>query len=104
MFTVGCEKDDDVSEGGTDVLGEISDTFTDIDGNVYHTVVIGFQTWAVENLKTTKYNDGTPIPNVTDDHEWVIVTTGPTAITITLKEMLKSTEGYTTLKQQIRIC
>ena len=46
------------------------DTVTDIDGNVYHTVVIGDQEWMLENLKTTRYSDGTPIPNVTDTTEW----------------------------------
>ncbi len=43
----------------------------DIDGNSYKTVNIGNQVWLKENLKTTRYNDGTPIPQVTDNDSWV---------------------------------
>jgi uncharacterized protein (TIGR02145 family) len=47
----------------------------DADGNVYTSVTIGEQVWMAENLKTTKYSDGTPIPNVTDLTEWPNLTT-----------------------------
>jgi uncharacterized protein (TIGR02145 family) len=61
LFTAGCAS---VNEP---VFG---DNVTDVDGNVYHTVTIGTQTWMIENLSTTRLNDSTAIPVITDSAAW----------------------------------
>ena len=53
-----------------------NNAITDGEGNKYNSVAFGTQIWMVENLRTTKYSDGTPIPNVTDNTQWYKVSTG----------------------------
>jgi uncharacterized protein (TIGR02145 family) len=48
----------------------------DADGNNYNSVVIGNQEWMAENLKTTRYDDGTPVAPVTDNSGWENLTYG----------------------------
>ncbi len=48
---------------------------TDNEGNAYSVVTIGTQVWLGENLKTTRYNDGTAIPYVIEGINWANTTT-----------------------------
>ena len=54
----------------TFVKPQESGTTTDSEGNVYHWITIGNQTWMVENLRTTKYRNGESVKNITDNTEW----------------------------------
>jgi uncharacterized protein (TIGR02145 family) len=47
-----------------------TESVKDIEGNEYKSVKIGNQIWTVENLRTTKYNDNSTIPLVTDAAAW----------------------------------
>lgn len=44
-----------------------TDTVKDVEGNVYRTIKIGNKLWMIDNLRTTKLNDGTPITNISTD-------------------------------------
>lgn len=52
------------------------DSVADIDGNIYHVVPIGNQSWLRENLRVRKYRNGDAIPNVLGDNQWKALTTG----------------------------
>ena len=45
-------------------------TVMDIEGNIYNTITIGTQKWMKENLKTTKFLNGSDIPLVTSSLDW----------------------------------
>ncbi len=47
---------------------------TDIDGNLYKTVVIGSKVWMAENLKVTKLNDNTDITYAPEAVDWIVLT------------------------------
>ena len=73
----GCKKKEDEPPPSTTVnLYTQGNGVTDINGHTYNTMVLGTQEWMQENLRTTKYATGDPIPNVTDSAQWVNLTTG----------------------------
>jgi uncharacterized protein (TIGR02145 family) len=89
LFVVfpSCQKDefnqdtiphmDEMSSSASSINGNLTQgKVKDIDGNVYKKVKIGKQWWMAENLKTTHYNNGIPIPIVMDNSEWSALTTG----------------------------
>ncbi len=53
----------------------LDSSLVDIDGNIYPIIKIGTQWWMAENLKVTKYRDGTSITHVTDNHAWASLST-----------------------------
>jgi uncharacterized protein (TIGR02145 family) len=75
LFAVGATKRRDTrSESSSSSPAAVG--ATDVDGNRYTAVTIGSQVWMVENLATTRYRDGSPIPWVEDDDQWSTLSTG----------------------------
>lgn len=52
------------------VKAQKNNVITDIDGNRYKKVSIANQVWLQENLRTTTFNDGTPILKVESNTTW----------------------------------
>jgi uncharacterized protein (TIGR02145 family) len=69
--------------------------FKDVEGTVYKSVYIGNQLWQAENLRTTKFNDGTPIPVVENQSTWFKNFSSTTAV-----PMVSVYNNDLTLKQQ----
>ena len=70
-----CSKEEDLPS----ILFNPSVTYgsmTDQNGNKYKTVIIGNKEWMAENLRTTIYRNGDPIPNVPDSSAWRKLYTG----------------------------
>jgi uncharacterized protein (TIGR02145 family) len=88
LLMPSCKKDDDRPRssgggggGGSGLPSYLNaalsyGTVTDQDGNSYYTIQIGGQEWMAQNLRTTTYANGDPIPNVTDGNQWGELTTG----------------------------
>ncbi len=78
----GCELIDDLIEDDDNDNGieNGNDVVTDIDGNVYQTVIIGDQEWMAENLRVTRYSNGDAIPTGLSNEEWEDTTDGAYAI------------------------
>lgn len=61
----------EVSMGGQEILPPTGAAVADADQNTYGILRIGRQYWMDANLRTTKYNDGSPIAHVADSEEWM---------------------------------
>lgn len=60
-----------ISSGkNTEFEVNVETVLKDIEGNIYNYIKIGEQLWMSENLKTTKLNDGSEIPLVTENDTW----------------------------------
>ena len=52
-------------------VGKLGNGLKDIEGNSYKTTIIGKQEWMAENLKVSKFNDGSSIKNLTTNDDWM---------------------------------
>ena len=69
-FRIRAENDLGVAYGSDKIFTTLTEPVQDIENNSYNTVQIGTQIWLAENLKSTKYKDGTAIPLVTENSLW----------------------------------
>jgi uncharacterized protein (TIGR02145 family) len=81
FIVAGCNKDEFAKSSFLKSHDPSDSTVAiDADNNVYNSVTIGTQVWMKENLKTTKYLNGDPIPTNLSASEWISSTAGAFAI------------------------
>ena len=73
VFLVSCSSNNEPEKP------KIETSTLTYNGYTYKTVKIGNQWWLAENLRTTKYNDGTDILYVPDFDEWLAIDNSSTA-------------------------
>jgi len=71
IILLACSKEEEPSD-----LSEKKVIVKDIDGNEYTAVTVDGATWLWENLRTSRYQDGTPIPEITDNEAWASTNSG----------------------------
>jgi uncharacterized protein (TIGR02145 family) len=73
ILVISCKKEDEKNGQTSAVFNSnlLYGTMTDQEGNIYKTIQIGDQTWMAENLRTTKYTDGSVIPNISEGFSWM---------------------------------
>jgi uncharacterized protein (TIGR02145 family) len=52
------------------IVGTNAQTVTDVDGNVYNTIVLGTQEWMTSNLRTLHFSNGDLIPHNFSQSAW----------------------------------
>jgi uncharacterized protein (TIGR02145 family) len=67
---------DGINIGELQACSQFFGAVSDIEGNVYTTVLIGGQQWMAENLRTATYANGESIQNITDTLTWTQLSSG----------------------------